>query len=715
MGPGFGPPPNRDMNEKLKLPKPKSIKEVPNYLKKLLSGFFSRLFYIVKLVWEAKPSLLFMMFFMTVFNGLMPVVGSLISANLITKLAVAIVAFAQNGEAVDFSFIFLPLILQFGYLFVNSLVNHINNIITNISSEVVTNHIKVKIMKKAKDIDLASFDMPDFYERLENANREAGVRPINVLNATFRIMSTLISIISYIIVLCAVAWWAAIIMILLSAPSAIITFRFRHKNFLYMRRRSKDRRQLNYYSDLMVNKDLAKEVRLFGLSDTFIERYNGVFRNYFKGIKKLITQEGCWSIGISLITTVVNCLLFLFVANQCRIGGIGEIGNYQLYTGALNSISSGVATLISTIATIYEGTLFIDNMILFMNEKKTIVPLLPEKCPEVKRHTGHTIRFDHVSFIYPGTTRKVLDDINLTLEPGDTAVLVGLNGAGKTTLIKLLTRLYDPTEGTIYFDGRDIREYDPDELYKIFGIIFQDFGKYAVDVSENIHFGQIERTMKEDEIQYAATQSSANVFIETLPKGYQTPLMRIFEQDGIELSIGQWQKLSIARAFYSDSDILILDEPTASLDPMAEQEIFNQFDRLSEDKTTVFVSHRLSSATTANKIIVMEYGKIIEMGDHHTLMEKHGRYYELFSTQAKRYISSEEESVRTDNFVGNAASGLNELPMDEPFEFGGRPPMDDRPPMGDRPPIGGRPPMGSPPNTNGKPPMGDQPPRSSDE
>lgn len=687
MGPGFGPPPNHEMNEKLKLPKPQNLGDLPGYLKKLFSSFFSRLFYIVKLVWEAKPSLLFLMVFMTIFNGLMPVVGSLIAANLLTKLAESIVILIQTGKPVEFSYILFPLLFQFGYLFLNSLVNSINNIITNISQEVVTNHIKVKIMRKAKEIDLASFDMPDFYERLENANREAGSRPIHVLNATFRIISTLISIVSYIVVLCAVAWWAAIVVILLSAPSAIITFRFRHKNFLYMRRRSKDRRQLNYYSNLMVNKDLAKEIRLFGLSDTFIDRYNGVFRNYFKGIKRLITQEGIWSISSTLVTTVVNCLLFLFVANQCRIGGIGEIGNYQLYTGALNSISGGVATLITTIATIYEGTLFIDNMILFMNEEKTIVPLLPEKCPEVKRHAGHTIRFEHVSFIYPGTTRKVLDDINLTLEPGDTAVLVGLNGAGKTTLIKLLTRLYDPTEGVIYFDGIDIREYDPEELYKVFGIIFQDFGKYAVDVRENIHFGQVEREIIEDEIRDAAHQSSADQFIEKLPLEYDTPLMRYFEKDGIELSIGQWQKLSIARAFYSDSDILILDEPTASLDPMAEQEIFNQFDRLSEDKTTVFVSHRLSSATTANKIIVMEYGRIIEMGDHHELMAKGGRYYELFSTQAKRYISSEDEVIRTENFGNGGVPAGHDRPQALP-PFGEAPEGFRRP---------GRPPMGRPP------------------
>ena len=404
----------------------------------------------------------------------------------------------------------------------------------------------------------------------------------------------------------------------------------------------------------------------------------------------MIWHEGAWNISISLVTSTVNCLLFLFVANQVRIGGIDEIGNYQLYTGALNSIAGGVATLISTVATIYEGTLFIDNMILFMNEEKHIQALLPEKAASIKRHCGHTIEFRHVSFVYPGTTRKVLDDINLRLDPGDTAVLVGLNGAGKTTLIKLLTRLYDPTEGVILFDGKDIREYDPQELYKVFGIIFQDFGKYAVSVTENISFGQVDKPIVEDEIRDAAINSSADEYIQKLPQQYDTPLMRYFEKEGIELSIGQWQKLSIARAFYSDSDILILDEPTASLDPMAEQEIFNQFDKLAEDKTTVFVSHRLSSATAANKIIVLEYGKIIEMGDHKTLMTAHGKYFELFSTQAKRYISSEEEMIREENFD-------NQRDRFRPDGSRSLPPHDGRPPMPDNRPDG-RPPHRPPHN-----------------
>jgi ABC-type multidrug transport system fused ATPase/permease subunit len=256
---------------------------------------------------------------------------------------------------------------------------------------------------------------------------------------------------------------------------------------------------------------------------------------------------------------------------------------------------------------------------------------------------------------------------------------VGLNGAGKTTLIKLLTRLYDPTEGEILLDGYNIKEYAVEDLYSMFGIIFQDFGKYAVNVKENIAFGKLDRDAGEEEIRLAAEQSSAAPFIEQLPNGYNTPLMRYFEENGIELSIGQWQKLSIARAFYSDSDVIILDEPTASLDAIAEQEIYNQFDQLRKDKTTVFVSHRLSSATVANKIVVLENGAVIEIGNHAELMAKKGVYHTLFSTQAKRYIASEEE--------------INALP-DAPTPQGNLPPMGDRPlpPPDKNPPFEGMPP-----------------------
>ena len=632
------PPPMivHKVNEQYRVPRPKNIKEVPHFLKQVLTNFFSRLFYIFRLVWEAKPSILFVTIFMSVFNGIMPLVGALIGKELLNILAQAF-----TGQVTDFSVIIIWLVAQFGYMLVNSVITSVYAMIVRIAGELVSNHIKLKIMNKAKTVDLRSFDLPDFYAKLENANREAGNRPIQIIRSTFEVISTIISMISFIAVMFAVSPIAPLIIIVFAAPSAVINFVYRRKNVNYMWRRSKDRRQMDYYSDVIVNKDVVKEVKLFGLSDFFIDKYKSVFKNYFAGIKKLITHECAWNSAATAVTTVVNCLLYIYIARGVFRRKF-QVGDYSLYTGALNSISNGVASLISTTATIYEGTLFINNLISFMDEQPTVVPLLNEP-KSIKRHMGHTIKFNDVCFCYPGTDKLVLDHINLQIDAGDTVVIVGLNGAGKTTLIKLLTRLYDPTSGNITLDGEDIRSYDVSELYAMYGIIFQDFGKYALTVGENIHFGQVSRVYNEKEIAAAAKMGDA-AFIEQLDEKYDTPLMRRFDDNATDLSIGQWQKLSIARAFYSDSDILILDEPTASLDPIAEQEIFNRFDELRQDKTTIFVSHRLSSATVANKIVVLEYGKIIEVGNHSQLMNAHGRYYELFSTQAKRYNTPIDEN-----------------------------------------------------------------------
>ena len=279
-------------------------------------------------------------------------------------------------------------------------------------------------------------------------------------------------------------------------------------------------------------------------------------------------------------------------------------------------------------------------MIEFMKEETKVVPLLPEPI-KPERGVKHKIEFCNVSFAYPGTDKNVLENINLTFESGDKIVLVGLNGAGKTTLIKLITRLYDPTEGTIYLDGRDIREYDVRALYDMFGIIFQDFGKYAVTASENIEMGDVSRTSERALVESAAKSGDADGFIRELPKGYDTPLTRLFEEGGIELSGGQWQKLAVARAFYKESEILILDEPTAALDALAEQEIFDQFAELSKGKISIFVSHRLSSAVTASKIVVLKDGAVSELGTHAELMEKEGDYHLLFTTQAHRYTEND--------------------------------------------------------------------------
>ncbi len=628
---------------------PKGIKDIPRFFFELVGGFFSRLAYTFQMVWNTGHWILFAMVLCAVLTGIMPIVGSLISKEILNELQNIIsgrLVASTTGVVFSVAFwgsmVMFLLIFYFIYKILNQIVTRVNVAVTRIAGEKVVRYVKLEIMNKAKEVDISSFDRPEFYEKLENANREAGMRPINVMANTFDAISKFISLASYIIVLVTAPdmWWTAPAMIIVSIPTAVISFSYRKKTFNYMYLRSKDRRQMNYYSDIMVNKDMVKEIRIFDLGDTFTERYDTVFSGYYTGIKKLILRENIWQITVTVISSVVNCLFFGMIAYQVFTGRI-QIGDYSLYTGALTSIAGTVSSLISLSASIYEGTLFIDNLISFMKVKPTVVPSVDE--PARVSHGGaHTIQFENVSFRYPGTERDVLKNINLTIRPGETAVLVGLNGAGKTTFIKLLTRLYDPTEGRILLDGRDLREYDVKDLYRMFGIIFQDFGKYAFDVSENISFGDISGEHSDEDIVKAAKDSGADDFITRLPNGYSTPLMRIFEQEGAELSIGQWQKLAIARAFYSTSDVLILDEPTASLDPIAEQEIFNQFDKLRQDKTTIFVSHRLSSATVATKIIVLEYGSLIEEGTHKELMEKGGKYCELFTTQAKRYVESGE-------------------------------------------------------------------------
>lgn len=629
MEPSFMPP-KHAAAEKNKEPLPKHLKEVPQYLIRLISSFFSRLFYIFRLVWETKPLILILMIAAAAANGLLPIFGAYISAEIINALAENF-----SGRAVTAAAIGMLFGYQFLYLFLNRIVNDINHMVSSLSGEMITNHIRRKIMQKAKEIDVSCFDQPDFYEKLENANREAGMRPVQVLNSSLTVISTLISMISFIAVLAAIGLWAPFLVIILAVPSAVISFIYRRKTVGYMRRRSKARRQMNYYSEAVVDKDLVKEIRLLGISGDFEKRYDAVFKDYFKGLKRIILSEGAWNIAFGIVRIATNCLLFWFIAAMALNHQI-QVGDYALYTGALNSIAVGVASLVSSTAVIYEGTLFIDNLISFMKQEKKIIaeetpPLLPE------RHVGHTIEFKNVSFQYPQTERYVLKNVNLKFEAGETIVLVGLNGAGKTTLIKLLTRLYDPTAGQILLDGKDIRRYDVQALYHIFGIVFQDFGKYAVTVEENILFGNIQQAPDKARIEEAARQSDSLGYIRTLPQGFDTPLMRYFEENGLELSIGQWQKLAVARAFYGDSDILVLDEPTASLDALAEQEIYNQFDRLRKGKTTIFVSHRLSSAVGADRIIVLENGSVIEEGTHRQLMQQQGKYYQMFSTQAKRY------------------------------------------------------------------------------
>ena len=631
-------PPHRRTRSAPQKKKPKNLKELFSMTLGGIKAFLSRLFYIISLVWGTAPSILIVMILLCVFDGVLPVLGAYITRDLLNEISILIGA--ELGSLADEIFntlrpVLFLFILQFIYLFLRRALERVNDMVTAIAGELVVNHIKLKIMNKAKDVDVSSFDRPEFYEKLENANREAGMRPIGILTATFRVISAVISAISFIVVLATLSPFAPLIIIICALPGAIVTYVYKNKNYVYMRRHSKERREMSYYSQLMVSKDYAKEIKILGLGDTFTDKYQNVFKRYFKGQKKLMIRESTVRMLVSLLFTLGHCVLFAYVAYDVIYNG-KMIGDYSLYTSALSSVATYVTTIVAATATIYEGTLFIDNMMEFMKEEKKVVPSLDEP-RKIQVGIAHTIELKNVSFSYPGTERKVLDNVNLRFTSGQSTVLVGLNGAGKTTLINLITRMYDVDEGEILLDGYNIKEYDPKEYYNLFGIVFQHFGKYAESAADNIRFGDVSREENRDEIISAAVSGSADGFISELPSGYDTPLTRVFEENGIELSGGQWQKLSVARAFYKRSEVLILDEPTASLDAIAEQEIFTKFERLAEGKISIFVSHRLSSAVSAGQIAVLDGGRLVELGTHDELMANGKQYHKLFSTQAQRY------------------------------------------------------------------------------
>ena len=410
----FGPPPIPTDG----LEKPRSLKECPAYIRKKIGGFFHRLTYIVSLVYKATPALLIVMCLLCLLDGVLPVLGAFVSAELLNEIQYLITE-NSGGTLVEKSLealspLLFMLTLNLVYLFIRKVINRVSTAVTAIAGELVSNHIKMMIINKSRTVDMASFDNPEFYEKLENANREAGMRPLGIITSTFSVISSVISAVSFVVILSGVSPYISLIMIVASVPTALVNFLYRNKNFRYIRWHSKERRQMNYYSSLMVNKDMAKEIKILGLSDTFINKYKTVFKKYFKGLKSLYIKEGVAHILVSLISTLVQCGIFLYIAYTVVFEG-GMIGDYSLYSGALTSISTYVATVLTSTATIYEGTLFIDNMIAFNNEKVTVVPSISE--PAIpNRHVPHKIEFRNVSFKYPGTNKFVLKNVNLTLQ-----------------------------------------------------------------------------------------------------------------------------------------------------------------------------------------------------------------------------------------------------------------------------------------------------------
>ena len=584
----------------------------------------------IKLVWRTNP-------WATVGLGFLTVTGALLPASQawVGKLIVdGVVASIQRGaDPATIRTVFVYLIVELALFLIGTAFNHSRRLIQQLIQLQLANRIRGEIIQKALTLDLAFFEHPDFYDRLQNARRESGYKPIELINDSFLIVQNTITLISFALLLLRFSPWLVVVLLITSIPAFIAEARFAEEGFRLLSRRAPETRQINYLSRLLTEDTSAKEVKLFNLGETLLTRYMTLFEKFFREDKSLALRRAVAGFGLGLIATLGFYGSYAWIVWRTVQGQI-SLGDMTLYLTLFRQGQSTFQAILSGIGNIYENNLFMTNLFDFLNLKSQMRVAPRIRALPIPLRRG--IEFRGVGFHYPDSEEWAVRDINLTIHCGEKIALVGPNGAGKTTLIKLLSRLYDPSEGAILIDGIDIRELDPLDLRRRIGIIFQDFVRYHLPASENIGFGQIEASDRLEQIIESARKSGAHPIIENLPDGYQTMLGRWFH-GGHELSVGQWQKIALARAFMRDAEILVLDEPTASLDAETEYEIFCRFQELSVGKMAILISHRFSTVRMADRIVVIQDGRIAEIGTHHDLLNQGGIYGHLFGLQAAGY------------------------------------------------------------------------------
>ena len=597
---------------------------------KKIRGSFTHTPQALRLVWQANRSATLGLAFLTLAGALLPATQAWVG-KLIVDGVVASIKGGQSAEQVRTVFYYL--ILELILFLLSTALNHSRRLIQQLIQLQLANRIRADVIRKALTMELAFFEHPDFYDRLQNARREGGYKPVELINDSFQIVQNMITLISFAALMLRFSPWLVLILIATSIPSFIAETRISEQGFRLLTRRAPETRQINYLARLLTEDTAAKEIKLFNLGDTLLARYVTLFDKFFREDRSLAVRRAVAGFSLGLIATMGFYGSYAWIVWRTVQGSI-SLGDMTLYLSIFRQGQSTFQSILAAVGNIYENNLFMANYFEFLDIKPQMALAGPGKKPPAALRQG--VEFRAVGFRYPESDEWVLRDVDLSIKPGEKIALVGHNGAGKTTLIKLLSRLYDPTEGTILLDGVDIRELDPLALRQKIGVIFQDFVRYHLPVRENIGFGQIEAADRMDKIVESARKSGAEAMIEDLPEGYQTMLGRWFH-GGHELSLGQWQRIALARAFMRDAEILVLDEPTASLDAQTEYEIFQHFKQLTDGKMAILISHRFSTVRMADRIVVIQGGRIAEIGSHEELLRRVGIYAELFSMQAEGY------------------------------------------------------------------------------
>jgi ATP-binding cassette subfamily B protein len=521
---------------------------------------------------------------------------------------------------------------EFALAVLSSLLSRTIDFLDALLADKYTRYVSIRVMKHASELDLTAYEDPIFYDRLERARVQATDR-LGMIQSIGRLIQQTVTAISLSIYIIAYSPWLLLLLVAGVLPAFLGESHFAFLGYAKNFRQTPIRRQLDYLRVLGGSKEAAKELKLFGLKNFLTERFTGLWDQIYEENVDLSRRRLIAGALLSLLGTVGYYSAYVYVIWRALIGAI-SIGTLTALTGAIVQVSSNIQQIFSTLSGIADQALFLTDLLAFFEMQPTIRSK-PNALP-APRPITRGFEFRNVSFCYPGTSRLVLDRLNFQLCPGERVALIGENGQGKTTIVKLITRLYDPTEGQILLDGVDLREYDLEDLYREIGVIFQDFMRYELTARENIAVGKIEQVGDLHLLQNAAFKSLAHEVVEKLPSRYEQMLGRRFE-GGVDLSGGEWQKMALARAYLRDAQLLILDEPTASLDARSECEVFQRFSELTAGKMALFISHRFSTVRMADRIVVLENGRIAEEGSHDELASLGGRYAEMFEMQAASY------------------------------------------------------------------------------
>ncbi|NDJ20647.1 ATP-binding cassette domain-containing protein [Nostoc sp. B(2019)] len=596
--------------------------------------FLQSISYMLELVWQAYPAACIGTILITIFQGLIPLANAWIIKVLLDWLAQLLI----GGRATKEQLIWL-LVAQAVLMVGTAMLPHLSRYLNAELGRRLTVLIQSTVYQKINSFEgIAHFENPKVYDTIRLAQQGAEQSSSQTLEILTEFIQNLVTLLSFVGVLFSFNLFLANLVLLAALPQLYVQLKLGQQRFGLAFELSPVERRKFYYSFLLTSVQAAKEVRLFGLGQYFLHKLLDLYKRVHRAERKQQQRELRWELGLSILSSVVASVAFILVV-LAAFGKKLTLGDITLYVSAVGSVQDALARFISAIAGLNESVLFHS----YFRKLLALTPALPiqtvtQSVPKLS--SGLELR--HVSFRYSKQHPWILRDVNLKIPTGSCLALVGLNGAGKTTLVKLLTRLYDPSDGQILWDGIDIREFNPAEFRQRIGTIFQDFMRYDLTVRENIGLGNLTKIDDSNWIQQSAHQASIHDDIIRLPQGYDTELSRMFaeEEEGIDLSGGQWQRVATARMFAREADLLILDEPTAALDAQAEYELYSHFAELMFDRTSVLISHRFSTVRMADAIAVLENGRIIEYGIHDTLLKLDGTYAKLYRMQAECYLES---------------------------------------------------------------------------